>query len=988
MIANYSTVPLFRPLQECVEQNRILTPESDVCYAEGASLMGGPCGEWLKFQVHLRNPCWPGTLRLHLESCEDQYFRATVHVGSFSDERDLLRPTPSCINDRLANNLHAESIHNNFQWDVCVADEYTYNVRYRVLLRGRFFLYVRLDGNDISGSPFNIFISDGKVSSLSTRVVNSTNLKCRAMPLIKTMVDVLNDGRWDLECRNVVADQYQSRRLLTLENLRKYSLVNELVLNLCDSVGNIVKHHKPYVKAWSTNLGKVIDVSYQGNGIVLVRYVVIVSRPDLDKVKEYYSNHDETTLPAFLHNLSTPCTLHIQIDGQSVYGSPFTPEITNIPEIEDYYTCFPDTMDALSLNIKELLSRNDIAGCSQLLSRFFVENGNMSEDEREHVMELASKQFDDKSKLMNLQNYLMESEMYKINHLREHGLGELHQYVEDQYQIMLKAKTSSIIECIKELNSYNTPVDGKTKGFKNLADVISNYTRISDELRKLHRYDLADKFDSITAGLCEEIELNRWEKVLADRKEKMLKIKDQVDESTRKLGDFKKKVLEKYENLEFKEIEEEPIHKKVQTIQEETVTDRLLPLVQNRCNPDTSKTDVDRVVETFWRRCSNYDIHSTISKVLKSSIRLKNAINEVFFYYSREYETADNMLQYAIPRLSIDQFHIDLNISRSLLNNSRKVDEMFAKFSVVQQGELALPENMWCVYLRELAYLNLLYKIAESGDSLMFRDNLHPSRLSAFYHFCEFHLLKLYERLFTTRPDFQKHLKFYNTNKSLRSTNNFRYEKESSMVHYFPSKADLASYITTEVPNTVGNSLNEEMLHLVFKHYSRLSMYGRANIDPKSYQCDEDSWLSTAMFVIFSRDFGVVPGYMDGASVQKIADDTISANIEQGTYQSTTFRGRLFYKDFVDALVNIISNSIYKICLNRDEMYTKSLKDNKILNITKKNKFHETRTCIQSQESVLEDVNELIEILGFNNPAHVDMTLEAIYGQDSLEYLH
>ncbi|EAN33979.1 Filamin/ABP280 repeat family protein [Theileria parva strain Muguga] len=975
-------------LDSCVSPNNQLIPESDFCYAEGDSLEGGPCGEWLMFQVHLRNKCWPGTIRLHLESCDEYCFRTTVHVGSFADERDKCRAISSCVNDRLMNNLYAESIYKNFEWDVCVSDDNTYNVRYKVSMKGMFLLYVKLDGNDIAGSPFNIFISDGKTCSLSTRVQNINNLKCRAMPDIKSMVEVMDDERWDFECKNKVPEDYQKRRLSTVDKLRKYSLVNEITLNVCDKVGNIIKYKTPYVKAWCTNLGKVIDVKHLGNGVISIKYVVIVPRPDLDKVKTFYSNKNETVLPSYLRNLGTPCCLNVQLDGESIYGSPFVPEITNVMELEEYYASFPETLDSLSLSLNHMLSQDNLEGCSQAIFNFFHVNKDMDDSEKSKAFELISKLLDDKSKHLKKNNFLMESQMYKMNHLKNYGLGQLHQFVDSQYQKMLKAKTSSIIECIKELNSYNSSVNGETKGFKNLADVIFNYTRIGDELRKLHRYDLADKFDSISDRICEEIELNRWENLLHDKKKKMLKIKEQVDESVKKLEDFKKKVHEKYDNLEFKPIKKMQLDKGTQTIQQETVTGRLLPFVKNRCIPEEPKTEVDKIVETFWRRCSNYDIHSGITKVLKSSIRLKNALNEIFFHYSNKYNTKDNMIQYGIPRNSMDLFHMDLSISKTLLNNREKLDEMFDKFSIMISGKRVLPENMWCVYLRELAYMNLLYKIAESGDVILLRDNLHPSRLSAFHHFCQFHILTLYEKLFTTRPEFQKSLKFYNTKKLLRSSLNFKYAKESAQMHYFPTETDLANYITTEIPNTVGNKLNENILHLIFKHYSRLSMFGKQKQDPKSYNPDDDSWLSTAMFVVFSRDFGIVPGYMDGSSVQKIADDTIIANIEQNTYQSTTFRGRLFYKDFVDALVNIISNSIYKICLNRHEMYTKHLKDNSILNITKKNKFHETRNCIQTQESVLEEVDEVLQILGLNNPLHIELTIEAIYGSEALEYLH
>ncbi|EKX73777.1 conserved hypothetical protein [Theileria equi strain WA] len=967
-------------VKPCMETHvNNLPAESDTAYAEGDGISGGPCGEWLRFQVYRKSCNCPGIIRMYLEQCEETCFKTTIFIGESGDERDMLRAEPSWINTYLSKNTIQESTYNNFAWDVCFLNEFTYNVRYKISLKGRFLLYVKLDGNDISGSPFEVYISDGRPSSLFSRVTNKFPLRCVAMPLIKPILDIIDDEKWDVYGLKSKNEEFQVKKNAVLSYLDKHSLSNEIVLNICDKNGEPVTIALPYIKAWSTNHGKVIGVQNIGNGIVSVKYIVVIPK---DKIKEVSNLEKDTTLILeHTKNFNSPCSVYLEVDGKGVYGSPFIPEIINTDMLQKYYESIPDDLDIFRSNIQSLLNKNDFDSCLDAIQNMF--DSTNEESHNAFILELISKLFLSKLNSINSDNVTIESYMHKIDFIKSHSLGELHKFVEKKYQVMLKHKTSGILSCIKELNSYSASADGGKGGFNNLGDVILNYRRIGDELRKLHRYELADKVDAISDKICEEIELSRLENIIKHKEEKISQLKIKVKESKEKLNSFKDTVYSKYENMTPKPVPKVQINKSVQTVSEENVTCRLLPLVKSRCNDSDTVDEVEQLIDTHWRRCSNHDIHSTVNKVLKSSIRLKNAINEIFFYYSKEYETDDNMLKYGIIQTSLERFHVECKINKTLMSSKKRLNLLFEKFSIyVPNGERLIPEHMWCVYLRELAYLNLLYIIAESGDVTLFRDTRHPSRLVSFHHFCESHLLDLYYKLYTSRPEFQKHVIFHNTKKSV---SNYKYQKGSGQIRHFISKEELSNFINNKGSELVLSNLDVEPLKLLFKHYTRLSMYGKQNIEPKDFKCDDSSWMSTAMFVVLVRDFSIIPGYIDGSNVQHIADGVISSRNQDQS--DTVQKGRLYFNDFVAAIVNVVSSAIYKICMDRHTLYSKSIKDRMPKVDVKKDSFDEIKSCIQSKESVVEDIKELIRILGISNILYINTTIDAIYGPDALDYL-
>ncbi|GFE54245.1 filamin ABP280 repeat-containing, putative [Babesia ovis] len=778
----------------------------------------------------------------------------------------------------------------------------------------------------------------------------------------------------------------QKRKQYTLDHLDNSMLLNEIEVHLADEYGNTVTHALPYVRAWGENYVRVVGVDYGKKGVIVIKYIVIVTREGLPALKEAQTRGSDSALPSSLQVGQVPCKINVEINGEPVFGSPFRPRVNNVEDLEQYYQLKLGTVESIVHRFTEMVNKNEFDKCADLY------NSVKSPEAKEKLGSILV------NKLSELEkgNIYVTSDIRLVESLKLQSLGRLLALVHNQYKKMLNYKTSSILHCIRELKDYEKQGDAtseqgsdNSKKFNNLGDVILNYRLIGDELRKLHRYELADRFDQINDQMCDEIDLGMWSSIIGQKEKRVQKLRTEVDTALDRLSGFKAKIEDRYSKFgrkdlnEFRHLPGFSVDQSVQTEPDDLITARLSHLIKGRCMPAAGHSDVDGLVEAYWRKCNNYDIQATVTKVLKSSVRLKNSISELFVYYSTTYNRDSERPVLGISRASMELFVLEAMLNNYLTANVKKLDWLFERFSIVlpQDGDgnaeitspvRVIPEHMWCAYLRELGYLNLLYTIAESGDRELLRDHQHPSRLVAFHHICKQHLIPLYDMLFTTKPEFQKCIKFPNENQDAGAKNNKRTVKKvvtAPAEHYFRSRQDILNYFNVRALEHVLDLFNVDVLYRIFKHYSRVSMYGRQPV-PKDW-FNDNATISSATFVIFARDFQIIPGHMDGERVHNIARSVAS--------RGQAGANKLGFRDFLNATSRTIARAVLAACLAKHDAY-ESQRD------TLAETLDNVPRCVQSKESVKRDMEIMVQTLGLCDDQFVRFTIDAIYGAEAVEY--
>ncbi|EDO07430.1 Filamin/ABP280 repeat family protein [Babesia bovis T2Bo] len=774
-------------------------------------------------------------------------------------------------------------------------------------------------------------------------------------------------------------DYLRNRKKHTMTHLERNMLLNEIEVHLADEHGNTVTHALPYVRAWGENYARVVSVDHRKNGVIKIKYIVIVTREGLPLLKDVQARGIGSVLPSSLQVGQVPCKIYVEINGKPLFGSPFKPQVVNVEDLERYYKLKLGTVESIVHKFTVLVNNHDFDGCAELYN---------SIESSEAKAKLGGILV---NKLTELEkdNIYATSEIRLVESLKLQSLGRLLGLVHNQYKKMLTYKTSSILHCIRELNDYEKvdPTGDQSnegsKSFNNLGDVILNYRLIGDELRKLHRYELADRFDQINDQICDEIDLQMWSSIIGQKEKRVQKLRSEVETTVERLSSFKDTIESRYSSYTRKDLNDLkhiPGFAKERSIQTEPVdmiTSRLSHLIKGRCVPSQGNTNIDSIVESTWRKCNNYDIQATVSKVLKSSIRLKNCISELFMYYSTPHDLGERTVL-GVRRASMELFVLESTLNNYLCANVKKLEWLFERFSIElrdKDGKIMpriIPEHMWCAYLREIGYLNLLYTIAESGDRELLRDSQHPSRLVAFHHLCKEHLIPLYETLFTTKPDFQKCLKFPSNHEigTGKKTKVLKKTVGGPSEQYFNSRQDILNYFNVRALEHVLDVFDIDVLHRIFKHYSRLSMFGRKQLTKNWFS--ENATISTATFVIFARDFQIIPGHMDGERVHSIARNVAS--------RGQAGANKLGFRDFLNAISRTIARAVLASTLAKHDDYEVA-----------REKISDTvdivPRCVQSRQSVKSDIEMMVKTLGLCDDQFVRYTIDALYGAEAVEYI-
>ncbi|EDL45541.1 hypothetical protein, conserved [Plasmodium vivax] len=427
------------------------------------------------------------------------------------------------------------------------------------------------------------------------------------------------------------------------------------------------------------------------------------------------------------------------------------------------------------------------------------------------------------------------------------------------------------------------------------------------------------------------------------------------------------------------------------------------PLMDEPNEPLLEESHIRRMVRRHWRNASTYDIFLSVKNTMKNCPRLKTSLDETFNYYScsvkrdnkmkdfqlkkmqeiKMVENLDNLKgvdlsedhNNLLPQNEMSSFHltynayvallIDLRCNKFFVNDLENVLWLFEKFSIQHHSFRKLynpygflrviPKYLFIAFVRELAYLNMLYVICECAvtnkeDEQILLNTNHPSRLSSFHHFVKYHFVPFYEEL-SLEPNFQ------NFKQNLIEHNEEELHPDStrddtcddtcasgggrggitttSPTHVHINLLDLETYFNNELPLLVRHRNFEKTFPLLFDHYAGLSPPQRAcdgaaargglqggdsaaNRDNRdnaanpanlAYQVPDgvsttgpEKHISVAIFIRFLREFGLIPHFFSN----QMAIRTLQS------FMQKKGKKKLNYEDFSHAIILSLCECVKK----------------------------------------------------------------------------
>ncbi|SOV78002.1 conserved Plasmodium protein, unknown function [Plasmodium sp. gorilla clade G3] len=460
------------------------------------------------------------------------------------------------------------------------------------------------------------------------------------------------------------------------------------------------------------------------------------------------------------------------------------------------------------------------------------------------------------------------------------------------------------------------------------------------------------------------------------------------------------------------------------------------------------KEQIFHMVREYWKNSSTYDIFSTIKNTLKNCPRLKICLEETFNYYScsiknnnkmkdiqmrkiHEIKIVENLDNLKKIELQEDNFlsnHdinnlyltynayisliLDMKCNSYLIKDVDNVLWLFEKFSIEHNsfkninrpyGLLRImPKYLFIPFIRELAYLNLLYIISEyviknQQDIKTYLTLNHPSRLSSFHHFITYHFIPFYEQLSenqnfdnfkqqlieinedddkTELDDHQKQLNDKqinvknknNINKHISDLiplNNIYNTKNNNIYNNNQlSLSDIENYFNNELPLIIKHKNFSKTFPLLFDFYSNMSMNinekkiksdksqdEKTNTNLIDNQCDNSNnsnkYITTTIFIKFLREFGIIPHFFNNDMCLSFLNTLIKNNKHN----------KLYYEDFSKAIILSICECVKKNILTQYNMLTSNNQFKNKLQIGK----------ILNHNYISYEVKELIYLFGFSD---------------------
>ncbi|KEP66901.1 UNVERIFIED_CONTAM: Filamin/ABP280 repeat-containing protein [Hammondia hammondi] len=436
--------------------------------------------------------------------------------------------------------------------------------------------------------------------------------------------------------------------------------------------------------------------------------------------------------------------------------------------------------------------------------------------------------------LTEMCNLRILAEHHNMQRLQQENLMPLAEVLQAQYISLFRQMTQEIVALVKDVE------DNK---FQNLEALLQAYRRIGVQLRRLHRYQLADQMDQIIECVVEEIELQRLASIARAKQEKIQEIENEIAAKEQALEAEKKKYEEHaktFQPLDMDEVRALITTRRQAGVQTEdalSLREGIFgPLIVARATGQhvPKASIVVTAVKKEWRSCNVYDIHTTIKRLLKNCPRLKHCLKEVFLHYAKVSEANVSDLQsdglpVGLPQLSFLRFCNDARVDEHLLADRTELQDLFEKFSVEPDtGRIradgflrVIPVFLWLPCLRELAYLDLLHVMCrealEKGEApRVALRRAHPSRLTAFHFFCRARFLPLYDLLYNN-DDFRISTSVVMETAAGDLLSTSAQSRESNTKH------SIWTYAHEQLPGDVFSMLKLEPIEHLFVFYSELS---------------------------------------------------------------------------------------------------------------------------------------------------------------------
>ncbi|CAA9988171.1 conserved Plasmodium protein, unknown function [Plasmodium knowlesi strain H] len=492
--------------------------------------------------------------------------------------------------------------------------------------------------------------------------------------------------------------------------------------------------------------------------------------------------------------------------------------------------------------------------------------------------------------------FFINSKQYENGLLQNNILTQFRKLMEEEYNKMFAYQTNNIIKyCQKIGNVKFSGLEELIKVYKGIAFELRKLKKndLADEFDKCCEHMCQELYlHNIESSLLrKEATLEKYEKVIDQKIDKVNEMKERLKKYQEKEVDIDRisklckvkrdKSIQTNDYLSMS-------HKKsflsalIESRKDES-SEKGETIKKNEQSHQSQveEKQIRQMVRKYWRNASTYDIFVSIKKTMNNCPRLKISLDETFNYYSCSVKKDNKMKDFQIKKMQeikmvenldnlkkidlnqennnllshndLTTFHLTYNVYIALLIDLRcnkffikdldNVLWLFEKFSIQHHsfrnlynpyGFLrVIPKYLFIAFLRELAYLNMLYVISEcvvtnNEDEKILLNTNHPSRLSSFHHFVKYHFVPFYEEL-SLEPNFQnfkQNLIEHNVEEADPDSTKDTCSSKGGIIttpHVHINLLDLETYFNDELPVLVRHKNFEKTFPLLFDYYSDLS---------------------------------------------------------------------------------------------------------------------------------------------------------------------
>ncbi|KAH8740580.1 hypothetical protein FG386_002162 [Cryptosporidium ryanae] len=567
----------------------------------GKKIDCGVAGEWITFVIQSRdengNKSILGGSKIHIRLRSVGYikfsFTAEPHGLNYLNNKTICNDNTGAlikVDEGEVCKVGIDEIDVPMEW--CSIESYhgVYNCRMRCEKSGQYLLRITMDGLPIAGSPYDLIIAPSLPEPKASSTVGEGTSICRSCPTVDYMVniDIIKacNGKVPKYINSfivILRDEFGNRISTGGHQLKaKFNSGLGKIQAIIDNWdGSYVIYYTVHLERTIQNLnakmfGRLVNNELSNNrknksGTTTTRAIEqalglstkvseskiefnsqeVLNMLDGSEIQHMATNiqyNEERILDSEELMVSTINDIEISVflNNMPIYGSPFTPKITNIEEIREWYKYVDlNSKETTERKFEKLLESNKFEDAIKLmkeLEKKYLHNFKeiMNELEREpteneKIMDIIGKKSKEQDQWTMLQRnkekledvikdnndrenllitfgrYLLkrledqmirrqkvDSDLSAYRVLKENNLEPLCHSLEVEYNKFQQQRTRELIRLVSLL---------ETNKLNSLEELMELYQLIADELRSLGRGNLANQFDLINRCLIEEQQL-------------------------------------------------------------------------------------------------------------------------------------------------------------------------------------------------------------------------------------------------------------------------------------------------------------------------------------------------------------------------------------------------------------------------------------------------------------------------------------------------